>query len=450
MSLFEPSLGIPLLALVTTLHVAAASLRNHRAGARLLSPLALVSAGFGALPWLLPSVAGVASGLAAHACWFALCERWGRTRVSASAPAEGGGPRPTSVEIAKPAASRSTRPKGFVQVPVLSVIDETADIRTFRLARPEGFLFEAGQFLTVRMRTDGQENVRCYSISSAPEATGYLEISVKRQGLVSGALHATTRPGTLLSVRAPAGRFTYPTEDDRPIVLIAGGVGITPLMSMLRHAALAEPTRPIHLLYSSRTLRDLAFRDELTWLARRSPHIQVTFAVTGGDAGPDVYPGRIDRSLLGTVPNLIHAVAMICGPQQMIDGVSAMLSELGMMQGQIRSELFEAAIASSARHRDPVDDGGRRVAQSASYCLKATKSRREGSISAKQTLLEAAEHHGFDIPSICRSGVCGTCRTRVLEGEVECSSDVLDEDDRRSGYVLACVTSVLSDCVIEA
>jgi ferredoxin-NADP reductase len=121
------------------------------------------------------------------------------------------------------------------------------------MARPDGFSFKAGQFLSVRFSIDGKAVSRCYSVSSAPESTGYLEISVTRQGLVSGMLHATVRPGSLLDVIHPAGAFVYPADDHRPITLIAGGVGITPLMSMLRHAVQADPTRPMTLLYSVRT-----------------------------------------------------------------------------------------------------------------------------------------------------------------------------------------------------
>ena len=147
---------------------------------------------------------------------------------------------------------------------MLAVLEESPTIRTFRLARPAPFTFDAGQFLTVRVQVDGQAHVRCYSISSAPEATGYLEISVKRQGLVSGMLHATLRPGSSLLVKPPAGRFTYPAGDDRPVALVAGGVGITPLISMLRHGVAADPGRPITLLYSARGRRELVFWDELS------------------------------------------------------------------------------------------------------------------------------------------------------------------------------------------
>ena len=163
------------------------------------------------------------------------------------ADAHGG---PGDRDHAAPRAAKAGRP---VQTPVLAVFDETPEIRTIRMARPEGFEFQAGQFLTVQIQLDGRPATRCYSISSCPDARGYLEISVKRQGRVSGTLHSTVRPGSLLAIRRPAGSFVYPAGDDGPIVLVSGGVGCTPMMSMLRHAASREPARPGVLPHSAKT-----------------------------------------------------------------------------------------------------------------------------------------------------------------------------------------------------
>jgi ferredoxin-NADP reductase len=440
------ALDVPWLAAATTVHLAAAALVNHaHQGPRAVSPLALVSAVLAAAPWAFPTGVGVLGGFAIHLVWAAVCARLAPP-IERSAPPPTHSARPAAV----PRSTRSTdgRPRGFVQTPVLAVLAESADIKTFRLARPDGFDFTPGQFLTVRLRTDGNEVVRCYSLSSAPAARGYLEISVRRQGQVSNALHALARPGSLLSVRAPAGHFTYPGGDDRPLVLLAGGIGITPLMSMLRHALLVEPTRPVTLLYSARVVGEFAFRDELLTLSRRHDQLQVCFAVTRGEAPPDVYRGRIDQRLLtSAAPDVQHAVTMICGPQAMIDGLTATLHAMGVPADQVRSERFEAAVAASAGQsrpaRDITDSGGE------TFQIRERRSARSAPATAGQTLLDAADAHGLPIPSLCRAGVCGTCRTRVVEGQVECDGGILDAEDRAAGYVLACVASPRSDCVIE-
>ncbi len=281
-------------------------------------------------------------------------------RAPRPAPARGAqncasatGSRPTVASGPSPA-----RPQGFVQVPVLAVFDETPDIKTIRVARPDGFEFSAGQFIAVRVRVDGKDCSRCYSVSSAPHVHGYLEISVKRHGLVSNALHVMARPGALLSVRSPNGAFTYPSGDDRPIVLVAGGVGITPLISMLRHAVHAEPARAVTLLYSARTEADFAFKDEIAALVRRHPQARAYLASSRASS-PDIYPGRIDATLIrATVPDIAHSICLVCGPLQMIDLMKGLLPTLGVPAAQIRHEVFEAAVAASAARDKPEATNG--------------------------------------------------------------------------------------------
>ncbi|MBL8137043.1 MAG: iron-sulfur cluster-binding domain-containing protein [Acidobacteria bacterium] len=435
------------LSAATTVHLALAALCSHRQPARRwTSPLALVSVLLAGAPWAFPTLGGVLGGLAVHAAWFALCVRLTPTATASSPVAAASAPR-----VATPPARRAAdaKPKGFVQAPILAVLQESTDIKTFRLARPEGFDFTPGQFLTLRVRADGKDVVRCYSISSPPAARGYLEISVRRQGLVSNALHAMARPGSMLSVRAPAGAFVYPGGDDRPIVLLAGGIGITPLISMVRHALMTEPTRPVTLLYSARELGEFAFRDELLTLTRRHEDLRLVFAVTRGEAPPDVHRGRIDATLLAaTVPDLQHAISMICGPQAMIDDLTATLHQLSVPPDQVRSERFEAAVAASAGRPSTAAEPVAAVSGGA-FQMQERRSARTVPVTRGQTLLDAADAHGLEIPSLCRAGVCGTCRTRVIEGDVRCDGGVLDDADRESGYVLACVASPRSHCVIE-
>lgn len=441
MSLTVPPTASSVLALVTTVHLALASLRNHRqAGPSPVSLLAVVSALFAATPWTFPSPAGLAAGLALHGAWFAVCERF----VRRTGPAELQPPAPTALATT-PAPVLVPRPRGFIDTRVLAVIDETPDIRTFRLKRPDGFDFVAGQFLAVRVQVDGRDHARCYSISSAPDTRGSLEISVKRVGLVSSALHATLRPGSSLPVKAPAGQFTYPADDDRPLLLLAGGIGITPLLSMVRHAVSVEPSRRITLLYSARREEDLAFRDELQVLDRRHPQLRLVFACTRDATSAGIYPGRIDESLIrATTPDVAEAVVLICGPAPMIDGSRALLAGLGVPAARIRAEVFEAAIAASGGRMagDAVDDGQ-------PHAMRCARSGATIAIQPGQTLLEAAEAGGVDIDSLCRSGVCGTCRMRVIDGDVHCESLTLDAADREEGYVLACVTHARGDCTVE-
>jgi len=443
------------LAFVTTIHAAMVVLRLHRGRMPLVLMLAVPSLGFAAMPWMLSSAIGIAIGLAAHLAWFLVCERLAPQQESTK-PLAGGQsagrhvPAPRGSLDGQSSSGRSSSGHappdtgGFVQVPVLAVHDETPAIRTFRLARPSGYGFQAGQFLTVRVQVDGRRLTRCYSVSSPPEAAGYLEISVKRQGTVSGMLHSSLRPGSLIDIRRPAGPFVYPSGDDRPLVLLAGGVGITPLMSMLRHAVLAEPGRRVTLLYSVRSHSELAFTDELALVARRHPQTRVVVTVTG-EEGVDLYRrGRIDASLLHEAINdLAGCLFYMCGPLPMIDVLRALLERLGVPPGQVRAEAFTAAVAAA----QSADDAGATVTGGR---VAFARSRREVNTDGRESLLEAAERAGVDIPSMCRAGACGTCRTRLLSGDVSCGAGCLPDSERAAGWVLPCVTQPAGDCVLEA
>ena len=464
-----------ILAVVTTAHLALTALRHHRSsGARTLV-LTVVSLALSGSPWVFPSAVGLALGLGGHLLWFVACElltTGGSRPTTVPAPAT---MSPVSAPIRAlaavsadtPARAASTGvPRGFVQTPVIATVEETRDIRTIRLVRPEGFSFEAGQFVPVRVRVGSKEFVRCYSISSSPESQGYLEISVKRQGLVSNALHATARPGAILSIKAPNGKFKYPAGDDRPMVFVAGGVGITPLMSMLRHAVHADPSRPLTLFYSAQDERSLAFRDDLAVLGRRHPQLRVIYTLTRqAPPGPAFYPGRIDAALLqAAVPDIAHAISFICGPQAMIAAMREALVQLGVPLANIRYEAFEAAVAvSTAASAGLVAVGaaaagarGRtapprhvRLGASSDCQMRCLPDGVRVPVRSGQTLLEAAEACGVNVPFLCRAGVCGTCRIRVTEGEVECESMALDAAERSQGYVLACVSQARTHCTVQ-
>lgn len=399
----------------------------------------LLSFAFVPSPWLWPSTVGMAAGLAAHLVWFLICE------VVTPAPAAAAAPKPPA---AAPGAETTSprRPQGFDPVPVLAVLDEAADIRTFRLGRPPGFDFTAGQFVPIRIHIDGKPHVRCYSISSAPEARGYFEISVRRQGLVSRTLHATLRTGSQLAINRPAGQFVYPAHDDRPLVLVAGGIGITPLLSMLRHAVTSDPTRPVSLLYSARREEDVAFLSELRVVAERHPQVRVGVTLTQPAGATNWRHGRIDAAMISQyVGDAASAVFCICGPGPMLADMRTLLEGMNVPDGQIRFEQFETAVAASLLTAAP-------TAQSAASGHRVTfsVSGRTATITAAQTLLDAAEAEGVAIPFSCRSGVCQSCRTRVVDGDVDCQSDVLDPDDRSAGFILPCVSWTSADCVLEA
>lgn len=379
-------------------------------------------------PWLFPSIPWLTANVTAHVAWFIACEKL----LTAAEH-----PRPAAAAVP---ARPDSEPKGFRPLQVLAVFAETPEIRTFRLARPAGFTFKAGQFLMVRVAIDGKPVVRCYSITSAPSVAGYLEISVRKQGRVSELLHSTVKPGTTLDVNGPGGAFVYPPGTN-PIVLIAGGIGITPLLCMLRHAVETEPARPVTLILSVKNESQLPFADHLRVLMRRHPQFRAVIALSQGTERQEFVSGRVDAPLIQrAVPNVADAIYLICGPLPMIDAMQALLASLGVPASHIHFEKFEIAQGLAA------------AATTAADGVRVRLKRHGGSVAVQpgQSMLEALEKAGESIASMCRVGVCGTCRVQLLEGEADGDFTALDGEDRGAGWVLACVARPRTNCVIDA
>jgi ferredoxin-NADP reductase len=432
---------VAVLSFVTTLHLAALLLLSHRGAGPGRRLLLVPSLSFACLVWVLPVPAWLLAGLVAQVTWIVACERLIHARATEAAPASG---PVAAAPAARPAGEgpgkKPAAVAGFVPVKVLAVIDETPEIRTFRMERPEGFAFRAGQFLMVRVAAEGKDEVRCYSISSCPEATGYLEISVRRQGRASGALHETIRAGGVLPIRGPGGSFVYPVEPDVPLVLHAGGVGVTPMISMLRHAAKAEPGRPVTFLYTVKAEPDVAFRDELAVLARRAPGVRVYVTLSRGEPTPGFLTGRMDAAKIARyVSDPAKAIHLICGPAAMIESLREGLASLGVPDDSIRFEAFEAAVASAS---GAADDG-------ATYEVSFSRSGGATTASGGTSLLDAAEAAGAPMDSMCRAGTCGTCKTRLVSGRVEGEGKALRPEDRTAGWILPCVSFARSDCKLD-
>ncbi len=232
--------------------------------------------------------------------------------------------------------------------------------------------------------------------------------------------------------------------------MIAGGIGITPLIAMFRHAVSVEPTRPVTLLYSARREQDVAFHHELRVLAERHPLVRIAVTLTQPDRPTTLHTGRIDAAFVRQhVPDAAHTIFCLCGPGPMIDQAREALAGLGVPPAQVRFEQFETAVAASQLNADAGPAAGG-AAESEGVQVTFATSGLSVSAPASRTLLETAEAEGVEIPSLCRSGVCQSCRTRLTDGHADCRSAMLDPDDRAAGYILPCVSWPSGDCVLEA
>ncbi len=229
---------------------------------------------------------------------------------------------------------------------VVGGINETPTVRSLVLSVPEWERHHAGQHVDVRLTADdGYQAQRSYSIASAPEDP-HLMLTIERleDGEVSPYLVDELREGDRLELRGPiGGYFTWTVDDGGPLLLVAGGSGVVPLMAMIRHRAAARSSVPARLLFSSRSFEDVIYREELDRLAGGDASLRVIHTLTRQQ--PEGWTGlrrRIDRQILEEVawPAGASPLAFICGPTRLVENVATLLSALGYDPARIKTERF--------------------------------------------------------------------------------------------------------------
>lgn len=309
-------------------------------------------------------------------------------------------------------------------------------------------VFQAGQHLPLRFDIGGENHIRTYSLSSAP-SDDFFRISVKREGLVSSFLHDQLKVGDVLEARAPQGHFTVAPHERRPLVLLAAGVGITPLLSMLREVVYqglrTRHIRPTWLFQSSRTLDDQPFRAELDQLLETAGDaVRVLRLLSQPEEGllegEDFdLSGRISTALLNNileVEDYDQPDFVLCGPGGFTQGLYDSLRELDIRDAQIHAETF----GPSTLRRQPDPDAvviEQPPAATTSVPVVFQRSAKEARWQPDGgSLLELAESRGLRPEFSCRGGSCGTCKTRLLSGQVSYSQPPAEIPGE--GQVLIC------------
>ena len=323
-----------------------------------------------------------------------------------------------------------------------SIRRETRDAVTLRFpllaGRPLGA--KPGQFLTFDWVVDGKKLPRSYSISSSPLRTDFVEVTVKQQGIVSSFLNRAARVGLAVEAHGPFGQFCFDKTLHQKIILFAGGSGITPIMSMLRYIEETASGTEVLLFYCVRSELDVIFESDLERLRRSLPKFNCVIVASEPGTGWTGLRGRLSREHieqhLGTVSD---ETFFLCGPTGFMTTVEVTLAAMGVRPEQIRRERFTAGLSSSSE------------TPASTYTVEFAKSGKTFAASSTESLLVVAESHGIDIPYSCRVGQCGTCATRVLEGEVEMATEVgLNPAQRAEGYRLLCVGMARSNVVLQA
>lgn len=321
---------------------------------------------------------------------------------------------------------------------VAQVVAETADAMSVEFSIPPAlaplFAYRPGQFLTLRIGHPEGTLARCYSLSSSPGIDAHPRVTVKRvrDGRASNWICDQLKQGAQVDVMAPAGAFT-PSCLDGDLALLAGGSGITPMLSIIK-AVLAQGTGKVWLLYANRDPETIIFRTDLQALAAAHPGRLVV------QHWLDVVQGVPDSAQLQAL--LARQVAdqyFICGPGPFMDGAQAALKALGVSRERVRVERFVSLDAVAEVAGVPGFDADVVEGERADFELSLDGAVHQLSAAAGETLLDAMLRAGLKPPNSCRSGSCGACMCKVEQGEVALRLNaVLDEDDLADGWTLAC------------
>ncbi len=325
---------------------------------------------------------------------------------------------------------------------IARIVDESSVIRSFHLEPADGTApasFAAGQFLTLRVVPDGLNKplVRTFTVSSAPGAGRY-RISVKREGTggASAYLHDRMSVGDIVEVKAPKGAFVIDPAETRPAVLIAGGVGITPMISMAQHVVnegiRTRHTRPLTVIHAARTMAERAFAPDLRALVAQSCGAMRYISILSApekDArlGSDFdRRGRVDADLLRRVLALDDYDVFVCGPEGFTQDIHDALRQLGVQDARIFAEAFgpsplnRQAENRHAENSSAAEGAGTPKGQEADASLVrfAASGFEQRWKAGDGSLLELAEAQGLSPDFSCRVGNCGSCATRKIAGEV--------------------------------
>ncbi|MGR9012088.1 MAG: 2Fe-2S iron-sulfur cluster-binding protein [Gammaproteobacteria bacterium] len=335
---------------------------------------------------------------------------------------------------------------GYKAFTVSKKITESDEVVSFYLTPADGKPlpdFRPGQYITLQVQPPRQAKpvMRCYSLSDSYSPDFY-RISVKKeaQGLVSNYLHQQINEGDAIETRAPQGKFYLDMDSTHPVVLIAGGIGITPLLTMLKTVAEHNDQREVHLFYSVRQGSQIVMKDYLTGLAENRPqfHLHLCYSRPAPEDNDSHHSGRITLELLrSTLPSSNYHF-YLCGAQAMMQDLSRDLKAWAVPEQDIHFESFGSGAVAKKTAKS----------NSEKHSVFFRKSNKLLPWTADDsTLLEMAEDHRIPVEYACRSGQCGMCKAKIDQGEVEYLTEPTAEIE--DGSCLTCISIPKGELVVD-
>ena len=340
----------------------------------------------------------------------------------------------------------------FYKLNIKEVERETKDAVSILFNVPaelqSNYKFVAGQYLNLKLTLDGEEIRRAYSICAAPES-GELRIAVKavKNGLFSQFANAKLKAGDTLEVGSPEGKFTFEPQQDRQrnYAAFAAGSGITPIMSVAKSVLTSEPKSTFVLVYGNKSPENTIFQQELHDLqSQYVGRFFVHYSYTQAKVENELF-GRIDKSSVNFVLNNKHKELSfdkfyLCGPEEMINVVSAVLKEQNVPEKNIKFELF-----SSSSTENKIQES---LGSHSKITVLVDDEETTFEMSQKQTILEAALKQGIDAPYSCQGGICSSCLARITSGTAEMKKNsILTDKEIADGLVLTCQAHPTSETI---
>ena len=335
----------------------------------------------------------------------------------------------------------------FHSLRVKEIVKETEDTVSLSFNVPENlkqaYVFTPGQYLTLKLIINNEEQRRSYSICSSSAENITVAVKKVENGLVSSYLNEVLKENDEMEVMTPEGNFILETDPNnkRKFVGFAAGSGITPIMSMIKQLSIDEKETLFTLFYSNKMENDVIFKHQLDQLA--GDNLKINYIYTRQKLNNPLLEGRIDKSkateLIKADLSCLNADAFyLCGPEEMIFNVKSALEEFGVLNTKIKFELFTTPVLMAEKPKqkeaDENFDGEALVTviyddEEIDFNLN-----KDG-----DTILDAAMDNDVDVPFSCKGAVCCTCKAKVTEGKVTMDANyALSDQEVEDGYVLAC------------
>jgi ferredoxin-NADP reductase len=348
---------------------------------------------------------------------------------------------------------------GRHEVRCVKVIAETHDVITFTfgMSEPVLFFFKPGQFVTLELEIDGERLMRSYTIASSPSIPYSFSVTVKRVvgGKVSNWLHDNLKHGDQIAVHGPVGQFNCMDFPAEKVLLLSGGVGITPVMSMARWWFNTDSEVDIVFAHSARRPKDIIYARELEYMSSRIDNFQMHLICEKTEVGQPWggYRGYLNHHMLSLIaPDFMTREVFCCGPAPYMKAIKSMLQVAGYDMDRYHEESFGSTpiedVELAEKHADAAEVENQQFKEMVQVSFSDVGN--TVSVALGTNLNEAAMEAGVNISKACGVGICGACRVKVVSGDFEMAHNGgISEEEIAQGYVLSCCTSVTGNIEID-